>query len=341
MDRLESIVVAVDFSECSASALGQAARMARADNATLHVLHVLESISVMHAKQGAATTEEALRDQVLSETKKRLKNFLPESDRPRNITIDVRVGSPLADVLAKLREVSADLLVLGARGMSGPKRLGTLARDAVRRAPTKVIIVRQRHSSRFTNVVACVDLTDNSWRAVREAVRIAKQDKAKLRLLHVYQAPWKRLHYKSPTTQTSPAFKKQFLDSHRERLEKFLEPFADEISGLDVGCRLFEFHDYSAGIREYIRRNDVDLAILATRGRNLRSMIFGSTTEQVMRKLPCSVLAIKPGDGDWVPDALATATGAATGTATGAATTGAAVTTRAGPTTKRAPRDRG
>ncbi|MFQ5601562.1 MAG: universal stress protein, partial [Candidatus Krumholzibacteriia bacterium] len=122
MDRLESIVVAVDFSECSASALAQAARMARDTGATLHVLHVLESLVMTDAIAGIATSEEALRALVVSETEKKLRSLLPDAERPENLQVDVRVGSPIADVLDKVREVSADLLVLGAQGACGTRK---------------------------------------------------------------------------------------------------------------------------------------------------------------------------------------------------------------------------
>ena len=46
MNRLKSILVGVDFSECSKAALQQAARMAKWNGATLHVLHVIESMVV-------------------------------------------------------------------------------------------------------------------------------------------------------------------------------------------------------------------------------------------------------------------------------------------------------
>jgi nucleotide-binding universal stress UspA family protein len=46
MHRLKSILVGVDFSECSKAALQQAARMAKWNGATLHVLHVIESMVV-------------------------------------------------------------------------------------------------------------------------------------------------------------------------------------------------------------------------------------------------------------------------------------------------------
>ena len=45
MDRIQTIVAAVDFSEPSAAALVQADRLSRQTRAKLHVVHVIEELS--------------------------------------------------------------------------------------------------------------------------------------------------------------------------------------------------------------------------------------------------------------------------------------------------------
>jgi nucleotide-binding universal stress UspA family protein len=51
MDRLGSIVVAVDFTPCSATALAQAARIAQWNQAKLHVVHVIETLVVIELQR--------------------------------------------------------------------------------------------------------------------------------------------------------------------------------------------------------------------------------------------------------------------------------------------------
>ena len=55
----------------------------------------------------------------------------------------VRAGVPTAEILAAVEETGADLLVLGARGVTGVDRLllGSVAEGCLKRAPTAVLIV--------------------------------------------------------------------------------------------------------------------------------------------------------------------------------------------------------
>ena len=56
----------------------------------------------------------------------------------------VRVGVPLAELLAAVREERADILAIGARGAGGAKRLllGSVADAALKQARAAVLIVR-------------------------------------------------------------------------------------------------------------------------------------------------------------------------------------------------------
>ncbi len=51
MSRLQSIVVGVDFTPCSATALKQAIRIAERNQAALQVVHIIETLVVMDLEE--------------------------------------------------------------------------------------------------------------------------------------------------------------------------------------------------------------------------------------------------------------------------------------------------
>jgi nucleotide-binding universal stress UspA family protein len=194
-----------------------------------------------------------------------------------------------------VREVTADLLVLGVHGTTGPgEGAGTLAAKCVRKAPTKVLLVSEAHGEPYGSIVACVDFSESTPTIVDEAVRLARQEKSRLDLLHVYYGPWHNLHYRAPTPEASPEFQKQYMATLQMRLDDRLKD-AGDTHGLEVQCQLLENRSHGRGIVQYAKEREADLVVLGTHGATrLRYILLGCTAERVLRELPCSILAIKP-----------------------------------------------
>jgi universal stress protein E len=113
--------------------------------------------------------------------------------------------------------------------------------------------------------------------------------------VHVFDAPWKHLHYKSATAEASPQFQKQFTDALRRRLEAFAQPVREQHASLKLHCAVHDATSDLSGITHFARSMNADLVALGTRGRtNLRDILLGSTAERVLSESRCSVLAVKP-----------------------------------------------
>ena len=296
MSRVKTLVVGVDFTPCSASALKQAIRIAQRNQATLQVVHVIETLVVVDLEEALSPYQADVRAGLVRDAGKAWTEFTGNLSEASGLELEVEIDHPVVAILRRVQERSADLLVLGTHGTSPPDRgAGTLATACVRQARTSVLLVREPHAGPFTSVVACVDFSATSRQALEHAVRVATQDGAALHVLHVFHAPWHRLHYGAPTPQASPDYQKQYRDALRRRLEAFYEPFHDELARLEVRYALFDFPGHGRGITEFARQVGADLVVLGTRGRtNLRALLLGSTAERVVRDAPCSILTVKP-----------------------------------------------
>jgi universal stress protein E len=294
MRQLQSLVAGTDFSACSRSALHQAARLARARGATLHVVHVIEPLVLADLAEAIDQPVDELQIQVLRDTTERLERFLEGVEVPPRVKVDARVGPPAHALIETVRQESADLLVLGAHGDFDKERgVGTLAARCARSAPGEVLLVEEPHTGPFQKIVACVDFSETSRKVVEEAVAIAAQDGAKVDVLHVYYGPWHRLHYRAPTPEAPPRFQQQYKDVLQEHLASFARPFGQ--AGVEMGCHLHEDPSYGYGIAEYAREQGADLVVVGSHGRtNLRYLLLGSTAERVLREATCSVLVVRP-----------------------------------------------
>jgi len=298
MERLTSVVAAIDFSPCSLSALNTAARLAKRDGATLHVLHVIKHLMVSDLSEALGMHEADLRTLAAEEAEKELKEHLAKIEAPAGIHIEVAFGVPLRELKRVVKAAQADLLVMGVHGHQGPGRgVGVFAGNAIRTLPVDVLLIREGHAGPFCHVLACTDFSETARRAVTHAITAAHRDRAKLTLLHVYWGPWHRMSYRSQPPTTSPGFKREYMTLLNSRLARESGSFAAELEGLEHTSELFDASHYREAIGRFEEEVGADLVVLGTRGRtNLRDIFLGSTAEKVLRQSSCSLLAVKPED---------------------------------------------
>jgi universal stress protein E len=324
MDRPRLILVGIDFTPSSAAALSQALRLAgpaggadsgaAADEPTQVVAaHIIETGMVIEMQEAYAPFVRDLPESLMAEAQSRWASFCPELPGRQRVQLHVSVGSPIAELTRYTQELRPDLIIAGTHGASSSdaEGVGTLAAQLVRRIPAKVLLVRDSQTGPFTRIVACIDFSETSRRALVAAAQVAAQEGAELNILHVFRAPWKQVHWHSPTPEANPDFQKQYADALRRRLEEFVRPVADELQAESGGparitIDLFDSTSagsgsvasgHGAGINEYARRVGADLIVLGTHGRsNLRAFFLGSTAERLLRHASCSVLAVQPAD---------------------------------------------
>ncbi len=296
MNQLKTIIVGVDFSECSRSALEQAARMAEWNHANLRIIHALDHLSVRDAAEALRLTEDQIRGELRQHAITRLSAWAEEAKAPARHSREVIFGSPLDVLLFEARAGSADLIVLGVTGDSLlPYGAGTLATKCLRKAPCKVLLVKTTHPRPFRKIVACVDFSETSREAVTQAARVAAQDRAEVHFLNIFQPP---VDYGDSFGDRIPAMA-DFERNYRRLLESNLRRFASAGPGVSTFYAVSEAKTHGHGIAEYCRRIDADLVILGTKGKtNLRYVLLGSTVERLLREIPCSVLAVRPGVGE-------------------------------------------
>lgn len=294
MKTFKHIIAAVDFTPSCLRALREAIHRAATDGAAVTVVHVMDEMLVEELKQALSTTESAVR----AEWEARLRKFIDESGAgAHNVAAEVRVGHPFAELADACHAHGTDLLVMGAQG-SGmePTRVGVIAAKCIRKAPVDVLVVRHDAEPSFKHVLACVDFSDNSGRAVRRAVQLAEQDRADVQCLYVYQSAMAMaLDYGGFITPLPPVVSDdQTKKNWAQELNAFVQPIAAESPGVTVTNVVAEQLNIREAILDHVRDNKIDLVVLGTRGKSgLRHMLIGTTAEKIIQHAPCSILAVK------------------------------------------------
>lgn len=299
MDDLKSILVAVDFSPCSAAAAREAARVADRSRASLRAVHVVALPPFDPVSLPLFPFPLPTRADFVDDAQDAWSRFATDSRAPSNLKCDIEVGIPRELILESAVRARADLLVLGHGALDEPKGVGPTAAGCMQRAKTNVLVVREDHAGPFRGVVACLDFTEMSKFALRQAIRVAAQDDAALHILHVFDDPWYGLGLPPEVELNMPDFKSQFKRSVQDRVRQFCSPLAHELNALKAAYHCVESEWRASGygrmIARFAKEHGCDLVVLGTRDRwNVRDMIFGTTAERVVREAPCSILAVKP-----------------------------------------------
>ena len=144
--RIKSILVPVDFSDCSRKALQYAIPFAQQHQAAITLLYVVAPPPYNTGEFGAVNYA-LIESDMRAAAEEKLKAFA-ETELATQTQKEwvVRTGSASAEIIAAAQSMPADLIVISTHGRSGIKHvlLGSVAEAVVRRAPCPVLVVRER-----------------------------------------------------------------------------------------------------------------------------------------------------------------------------------------------------
>ena len=146
MMTLNQILVATDFSEPSESALAYGRELARTNGATLHALHVVESLSALAPADAYPMTLPDMQRELEDLAWRELEGRLTSADR-KELKAKAAVVTAVTTATAIVDYANAfniDLIVMGTHGRGGMAHLllGSVAERVVRTAPCPVLTVR-------------------------------------------------------------------------------------------------------------------------------------------------------------------------------------------------------
>lgn len=149
MKKYNNILVGVDGSDEASVAFKQAVKIAKDENATLHIAHVIDAHSLTTIDQYIPYNVSVADATKYGDTL--LNEYVEKAQAAglENIKKIVEVGSPKRDIAGKIAEENdIDLIVVGATGLNAIERLliGSVSENVVRRAKCDVLIVRNNNN---------------------------------------------------------------------------------------------------------------------------------------------------------------------------------------------------
>jgi nucleotide-binding universal stress UspA family protein len=284
----------IDFSEFSVRAYCHALSLAEHYRSKLVVQHVVEVWQHPSASFAATALlyneySQSLRLSGAEQLQELVKNH-PHGEVQPELAVDE--GMAPDSILSFAQARKADLIVMGTHGRRGFDRLmlGSATDRVMRMAPCPVMAVREAtHDSiaagqgrhyihRLDRILACIDFSEDSERALSYAISATEEYDAELTLLHV-------LHEIPGRDKAEAA-----MAAATEQLEKLIPAESRKTLKIKTAVRI------GRPYREIIQlalEAQTDMITIGVRGRGALDLaVFGSTTYRVMQLGPCPVLTV-------------------------------------------------
>ncbi len=295
MPSLRSIVVATDFSAFSERVVQRAAFVAKQHGSTLHLLHVVRPLE-LYPSLTLAQEEFNRHDEDLQDTERtRLQTIASSLTDAFGIRVETatRLGRAHTEIGAYADDVSADLVVIGARGENTLMDLflGSTAARLMRVIHRPVLIVRKPATEPYAKVLAAVDFSPLSAEVVAYALGLASG--AEVEALHVQGS---EVEYRLRRARYDQVDIADWLARLRGEAERQLDALLTPIENGASVVRRVESGFPPAALCQYVDDRHVDLVVLGRHGESggLHDWLLGSVSRDVALAASCDVLLVGP-----------------------------------------------
>ena len=298
MREIKRILCAVDLSDESRHAIEHAIVIARWYRAGITVLHVCNPLVIpatdvtLVGGVPPVLTDEEIKDA----SNEVMACFASASGGHDGVPLEVLVesGPPARQILARAKSLAPDLIVIGTHGHGGFQHLvlGSVAEKVLRQAACPVLTVppstRATSTLPFKRMLCPVDFSDSSRSALDFALSLAREGDAELTILHVLEWP-------DALPPNWPVPTPEFRDAAERDVRATLAQLVPEADRqrCHPTLRLGDGKAYRE-ILGVATDGRTDLIVMGVHGRNpLDLLLFGSTTNQVVRRATCPVLTLR------------------------------------------------
>jgi len=273
------ILLATDLSCRCDRALDRAVLLAREWDATLIIVHALES--------PMPVVDEPSWRRTLSFEQRVTRRIHEDLGNPPPVPLEVVLehAEPERLILATAARRWCSLIVTGvARDEPlGRNRLGAVVDQLLRNSQVPVLVVRSRAKKPYRNIVVATDFSDVSRMAL--IIALSTFPKANVSLLHAYQVPFEG-HF-------SDKMAVRQAEAHRARSEAaaFLE-HVPEASSRDIPI-LCEYGEPEAVLSDMMDEDRADLAVIGSTGRGwIEELVLGSVATRILSDLPGDLMVV-------------------------------------------------
>ncbi|MEZ6065241.1 MAG: universal stress protein [Planctomycetaceae bacterium] len=289
----DSELVAANLSPATATAVDRAIWLAGQTGAALHFVNVLNIPTV--------ATEDILEESaeaVLTRDSTIVLETLVDRAKSKGIaaTFAVRNGRIVEELVREVLRRQPDLLVIGShpQGLAERFLFGSKATKVLRKCPCPVWVTKSGELPETPLVMAAEDLSEGGVESIPTAVMAAQWLAGRLLVVHAVNFPLDRRLYRTGVTDEElQVYREKVRHDAQQQLQERL--WATDHRTIPGGVKVEVLPGPRGRDRAGAEDNDPHLLVMGTIGRGgLSGLLLGNTVEELLPRIRCSLLAIKP-----------------------------------------------
>lgn len=295
---VNTIVVGFDFSAQSIAALRNALDLAGRNRARVHIVTSLAGHLDTEVTP-AAGRDDFYAEGLFRDVENKIDRVLLDLP-PSNVEVNKEVT--MAKALVALTEAAelhkADMIAVGISGLSAFEEalVGSTTAKLMRKSRWPVLAARPGSLWPPKRILCPVDFSNPSRRALGWAGEVAHMVGAMVVALHVIPNNASRLLSALGVVES---FDENQMQKRRTEVQEFMVRYMGDIDDLKgVQCEaMVGFGRPDVEILRMAESGGVDLICMGSVGRDgVAGVLVGNTAERVLRRLPCSLMTVKPDD---------------------------------------------
>ena len=313
MKRFKNILLITNKNDMNSPDIQRAVSLARSNAANLTIADVVLDLPFMHHQLKSSPGIESVLSGLAEKRLKELKLMAKELSTKMDIKPLVLQGKPFMEIIRVVMQQKCDLVIK----ISEPEKsftakiFGSTDFRLLRKCPCPVWLLKPDTSFSFHSILAAValetfnedeELDDLNQQILEMATSLALKESSELHIVHALKVFGKDL-LNLPMAGYFEEEVREWMMSQRHDIEVRFNHVAEllkkHLKDNNMETLNPEFHlvegDAEEVIQGMIIDNNVELVVMGTVARsNLTGLLMGNTAENILSRLSCSVLAVKP-----------------------------------------------
>jgi nucleotide-binding universal stress UspA family protein len=300
MPYWNNVLVYADGRPDSEHALAEALRLVESTGGRATVLDVLHNLPARIPTGLLAMDQAELLGLMIEQRREQLDEDVERLRVSSRVSVRVTHGSPAFELVRQAVRGKHDLIVKAARGrdVKHMTSFGSTALHLVRKSPVPVMLMSPNRALLEAPKVLCaLELDDLNARQelnlslLRASANLAASYGAELHVVHVHDAPAASVYRAFLSSELFERFCRERQDLLGEQLMALL---ASELPGVArVHAHLLD-GDPSDTVVHFVETQRVSHLVMGSVARQERGFMLGSLAEDVLTRVDCSVLTLKP-----------------------------------------------
>ncbi len=300
MKRFKNILVATDTRLDDHPIVEAAAEIARNNGASLKIVDVVPEVS--WTIRLMLKEHEHMYELITQEKQDKLTSLaLPIHKSGIDVATKVLSGKTSVEIIREVMRDRHDLVLRVAKGKDSRRSgfFGNTGIRLLRKCPCAVCLVTPATTPTFKHVLGCVETSTGdpldaelNDKVYELASSISRYHGGRFSIVHV----WSLYGEQMLKDRMQPEQFQDLMNKNRDQvaslLDKFLKKHGSSVRESNVHLIKGEA---PYAIARFVREQSVDLVVMGTVARSgMAGVIMGNTAEQILNRIECSVLALKP-----------------------------------------------